>query len=156
MKQLLVGFAAVCSALAATHDWRQFRGPDGSGVAESATPPVQWDASKIVWKAPLPGLAVSSPIVSGDRVFVTTAISGDPKQGLRMGLYGDVEPVNDATPHVWKVMAFNRATGKLVWERVAAQGVPKTKRHPKSSQASCTPVTNGKVVIAYFGSEGLY
>jgi len=155
MKTLALEFTTAL-ALAAATDWQQFRGPAGSGVADAATPPVQWDASKVVWKAPLPGLAVSSSIVSGDRVYVTTAISGDPKQGLRIGLYGDVEPVKDSTPHVWKVMAFDRATGKLAWEQTAAQGVPKTKRHPKSSQASCTPATDGKVVIAYFGSEGLY
>ena len=142
--------------LLAAADWPQFRGPSGSGVDDSANPPVRWEASDIVWKAPLEGLAVSSPIISGDRVYVTTAISGDAKASLRVGLYGDVDPVQDVTPHVWKVLAFAKKTGQPVWEQTAWKGVPKTKRHPKSSQASCTPATNGKVVIAYFGSEGLY
>ena len=145
---------ASVAALAA--DWPQFRGPAGSGVDDSANPPVTWDASGIVWKMPIPGLAVSSPIVSGGRVYVTTAISGDASQSLRTGLYGDVEPVADASPHVWKVIALDSQSGKLIWEQTAVQGVPKTKRHPKSSQASCSPATDGKVVIAYFGSEGLF
>jgi outer membrane protein assembly factor BamB len=120
---------------------------------------VQWDATKgtnILWKTEVPGLAVSSPIVWGDRVFVTTAISSDPKQSLRIGLYGDTDPVSDKSSHQWKVLAIDKKTGKILWDQTAHQGTPKTKRHPKSSQASPTPVTNGKVVIAWFGSEGLY
>jgi outer membrane protein assembly factor BamB len=137
-------------------DWPQFRGPSGSGVDDSANPPVRWETANIVWKTPIAGLAVSSPIISGDLVYVTTAISTDASASLRTGLYGDVEPAPDVTPHVWKVLAFDKKSGKPVWEQTAWKGVPKTKRHPKSSQASCTPATNGKVVIAYFGSEGLY
>lgn len=145
-----------CTALAAAADWPQFRGPNGSGVDDSATPPLRWDAAGIKWKTPVEGLAVSSPIISGDLVFVTTAISSDSKASLRTGLYGDVEPAADVSPHVWKLLAFHKQTGKPAWEQTAVKGVPKTKRHPKSSQASCSPATNGKVVIAYFGSEGLF
>ncbi len=118
-----------------------------------------WDATKgtnIVWSLELPGLAVSSPIVWGDQIFVTTAISSDPKQTLRTGLYGDTDPVNDSSPHQWKLLAVDKNTGKILWEQTAHEGIPKTKRHPKSSQASPSPVTDGKVVVAYFGSEGLY
>ena len=142
--------------LAPAADWAQFRGPSGSGVDDTANPPVKWEASQIVWKTPISGLAVSSPIVAGDRIYVTTAISSDPSATLRIGLYGDVEPAPDVTPHQWKLLAFDRKTGKPAWEQTAWKGVPKTKRHPKSSQASCTPATNGKVIVAYFGSEGLY
>jgi outer membrane protein assembly factor BamB len=83
-------------------------------------------------------------------------VSSDPKQGIRTGQYGDVEPVNDSSKHSWRVYALDKATGKVVWERVAYEGIPKTKRHPKSSQASPTPVTDGQRVIVSFGSEGLY
>jgi outer membrane protein assembly factor BamB len=154
--RIIAPLMAVSAVVAAAADWPQFRGPAGSGVDDTASPPVTWDSSQILWKTPVTGLAVSSPIVSGDRVYVTTAISSDAKAGLRIGLYGDVEPAPDVTPHVWKVLAFDKKTGKPVWEQTAWQGVPKTKRHPKSSQASCTPATDGKVVVAYFGSEGLY
>ena len=140
-------------------DWPQFRGPSASGVGDGTKPPVKWDATKgtnIVWSVEIPGLADSSPIVWGDQVFVTTAISSDPKQTFRTGLYGDTDPVNDNSPHQWKVLAIDKKTGKILWEQTAHEGVPKTKRHPKSSQASPSPVTDGKVVVAYFGSEGLY
>lgn len=161
MRRSSLVMAAIATAAAAAlpalaENWPQFRGPSGAGVDNSANPPVTWDPSAILWKAPIQGLAVSSPIVYDGRVFVTTAISSDASQSLRTGLYGDVEPVPDVSPHVWKVIALDRKTGKVLWEQTAAQGVPKTKRHPKSSQASCTPATNGKVVIAYFGSEGLF
>lgn len=155
MRSLLF-FAA---AVAWCGDWPQFRGPNGSGVGDGTKPPVRWDATKntnIVWKAEVPGLSVSSPVVWGDRVFVTTAVSGDPKQTFRTGLYGDTDPVKDSTAHLWKVLALDRKTGKLLWEQTAHQGVPKTKRHPKSSQSSPTPATDGKVLVAYFGSEGLF
>ena len=153
----IVGLLLVSAATA--QNWPQFRGPNGSGVAEGKPLPVGFDVARgtnIRWKAPIPGLAVSSPIVWGDKVFVTTAISSDPAAKLRHGLFGDVEPSNDLTKHTWKVYCLNKADGKVLWERVAHEGVPKTKRHPKSSQNSCTPVTDGKVVIAHFGSEGLF
>src|SRR5215471_2884041 len=148
---------AICTAMAG--DWPQFRGPGNSGLGDGTKPPVHWDATKgtnIVWSAEIPGLANSSPIVSGERVYVTTAVSSDPKQTFRTGLYGDTDPVNDSSPHKWKVLALDKKTGKILWEVTAHEGVPKTKRHPKSSQASPSPATDGKVVVAYFGSEGLY
>jgi outer membrane protein assembly factor BamB len=146
-----------CGLLAA--EWPQFRGPSASGIGDSSKPPVHWDATKgtnILWKTAIPGLAVSSPVVWGNRIFLTTAVSSDAKQGLRTGLYGDTDSSKDVSPHQWKVLAIDKTSGKILWERTAHAGTPKTKRHPKSSQASPTPVTDGKVVVAYFGSEGLY
>ena len=157
-RSVALGAMAVAS-LATAADWPQFRGPSASGVGSGAKPPIRWDATKgtnVVWKAEIPGLSDSSPIVWGDRVYVTTAISSDPTQKFRTGLYGDTDSVNDLTPHQWKVMALDKLTGKLLWQQTAHEGVPKTKRHPKSSQASPSPATNGSVVVAYFGSEGLY
>jgi outer membrane protein assembly factor BamB len=121
--------------------------------------PLSWDVPKgknVAWKTPLPGLAHSSPVVWGHRVFVTTAISSDAKAETRFGLYGDVEPAKDVSRHSWRVYALDRTSGRIVWERTAAEGVPKVKRHPKSSQASASPATDGKHVVAWFGSEGLY
>ena len=92
----------------------------------------------------MPGIAVSSPIVWGDRVFVTTAVSSDPNAAFRHGLYGDVEPSKDVTPHSWRLLCLDKKTGKVLWDREAHKGVPKTKRHPKSSQASATPVTTAR------------
>ena len=121
-------------------------------------PPVSFDGKEsknLAWKTAIPGLSVSSPIVWGDRVIVTTAISSDPKP-FRHGLYGDFEPSNDTAKHTWKVYALDRKTGKIVWEQTAWEGAPKTKRHTKSSQATCTPATDGKHVAVWFGSEGLF
>ncbi|HWQ03389.1 MAG TPA: PQQ-binding-like beta-propeller repeat protein, partial [Candidatus Nitrosotenuis sp.] len=147
-----------CAAAQAQH-WPQFRGPAASGVADGHPTAAQWNAEKnenILWKAPIPGLSVASPIVWGERVFVTTAISSDPSAKFRHGLYGDVEPSPDVTPHTWKVYALDKRTGKIIWEAVSHTGVPKTKRHPKSSQNNSTPATDGKHVVVFFGSEGLY
>ena len=155
----LLASILLTAAAAMAGDWPQFRGPSASGVADDAKPPLRWDATKgtnIAWKTPISGLAVSSPVIWGDRIFVTTAISSDSKQSLRTGLFGDTDPVNDRSPHIWKLLALDKKTGAILWEQTAHQGVPRTKRHPKSSQASPTPATDGKVVVAYFGSEGLY
>jgi outer membrane protein assembly factor BamB len=140
-------------------DWPSFRGPVASGVASGFATPEAWDATKgegVLWKTAVPGIAVSSPIVWGDKLFVTTAVSTDPKASFRHGLYGDVEPSKDVAPHTWRLLCLDKKTGKVLWEKVAHEGVPRTKRHPKSSQASATPVTDGKIVVAHFGSEGLY
>jgi len=156
IRAALVLFAA--AALPA-QNWPQFRGPNASGIADGTPLPQSWDVPKNVnvrWKTPIPGVAVSSPIVWGDKLFVTTAVRSDATQKIRTGLYGDVTPVDDSSKHSWKLYCLNKRTGKVEWEKVAHEGPPKTKRHPKSSQASCTPVTNGEVVIANFASEGLF
>jgi outer membrane protein assembly factor BamB len=139
--------------------WPGFRGPNASGVADGQPTPVTWNITtgeNLLWKTPIAGLAASSPIVWGDRVFISTAVSSDPNVGIRTGLYGDVEPVNDLSRHSWHLVAIDKRTGKVLWDRVAYEGIPKTKRHPKSSQASPTPVTDGRHVIVSFGPQGLY
>jgi outer membrane protein assembly factor BamB len=143
----------------AGQQWPSFRGPNAGGVAEGVATPTTWNATtgeNILWKTEIPGLAVSSPVVWGDRIFVSTAVSGNPNLGIRTGLYGDVEPLNDQSRHSWRVVALDRRNGKVLWERVAREGIPQTKRHPKSSRASPTPATDGQRVIVSFGSEGLY
>ena len=156
---LVLALAAFGTAVSAQQNWPSFRGPNASGVADGKPTAVKWNAAtgeNVAWKASVDGVAVSSPIVWGNRVFVSTAISGDPKQGIRTGQYGDVEPITDTSKHTWHLIALDKATGKVVWDRIAAEGIPKTKRHPKSSQASATPVTDGRHVVVSFGSEGLY
>jgi hypothetical protein len=159
LASVLLLLAAAPAAPGAGSHWPQFRGPRASGVADGKTLLTSWDATRgtgVLWRAPIAGLALSSPIVWGDTVFVTTAVSSDPAATFRHGLYGDVEPSNDVTKHQWRVIALDRRTGKVKWDQLAHEGVPRTKRHPKSSQATCTPATNGQVVIAHFGSEGLF
>jgi outer membrane protein assembly factor BamB len=139
--------------------WPSFRGDHASGVAERQNLPAQWNAetgANVRWKTPIPGLAHSSPIVWGDSVFVTTAVSSRSDATFRRGLFGDGDASNDRTPHQWKVYSLDRKTGRLLWERVAYEGPPIEKRHVKSTYASATPATDGRYVVAFFGSQGLY
>jgi outer membrane protein assembly factor BamB len=140
-------------------NWPSFRGPRASGIADGQFPPITWDAAtkhNIRWQTPIPGLGHSGPIIWEDRVYVTTAVSGDGKAQFRPGLYGDVDSVKEATEHTWRVYCLDKNSGKVLWERTACKGVPKIKRHPKASHANPTPATDGRHVIASFGSEGLY
>ena len=145
-------FVAVCGAGA--QNWPSFRGPDASGTADGQKLPVTWDIGKgtnIAWKTPIAGLAHSSPIVWGDRIFVTTAVSSKPDAGFKRGLYGDGDASDDRSVQQWKLLCLNLRTGAVIWERVAYQGVPKEKRHVKATYANATPVTDGEVVVAFFG-----
>jgi len=139
-------------------NWPVFRGHMSSGIAEGFATATTWNGEtgeNILWSTPIPGLAHSSPIVWGDRVFVSTAISSA-DNSLKVGLYGDIEPVEDDSIHTWKVYALDKRSGEILWERTAHTGVPAIKRHTKASHASATMATDGTHVIAYFGSEGLY
>jgi outer membrane protein assembly factor BamB len=139
--------------------WTSFRGERATGIADGQLPPTTWNAIRRInvrWKTPIPGLGHSSPIVWDDRVFVTTAISGDPDTPFRPGLNDSVESVNDTTLHTWRVYCVDYRTGKILWDRLACQGVPKTRRHTKGSQANCTPAADGTHLVVCFGSEGLY
>lgn len=149
----------VLAAVLLLSSWPQFRGPDASGRGDGANLPDAWSASEgknIAWKTPIPGLAHSSPIAWGDRVFVTTAISSRKDATFRPGLYGDGTASEDVTVHKWNVIALDRRTGKVLWERTAYEGTPKEKRHIKATYANATPATDGNHVVAFFGSQGLY
>ena len=162
MKRLILFSLFVIAVVAIRVDaqnWPQFRGPGAAGVAETVGAPVKWDAVKSAnmrWKTEIPGLGHSSPVAWGNKIFVTTAVSSNPKPETRYGLFGDVAPVKDDPSHKWKIYALDSQTGKILWERTASEGVPKVKRHPKSTHADSTPATDGKYLIALFGSEGLY
>ena len=140
-------------------NWPGFRGSHANGIANNVSLPATWNietSENIKWKIAVPGLGLSSPVVWEDRLFITTAVSEDEKAELKTGLYGDVESVEEEMNHAWILMCFDKNSGDLLWERTANTGVPKVKRHPKSSHANCTPATNGEYVIAFFASEGLY
>jgi len=139
--------------------WPSFRGPQASGIAEQQNIPDRWNGKSgenILWHTPIPGLAHSSPVVWGNRIFVTSASSSDPKATFRPGLYGDGDASKDRSTHRWIVYSLDKRTGKILWERVAHQGVPIEKRHIKSTYANSTPATDGRIVVAWFGSQGVY
>ena len=147
------------AATAAAQNWPSFRGPAASGVSDRQNLPITWDAAQgtsIRWKTTLPGLAHSSPIVWSDRIFVATAISSRADASFKRGLYGEGTASEDLTRQQWKLICLDRRSGKVLWDRVAYEGEPKEKRHIKSTYANSTPATDGEVVVAFFGSRGLY
>ncbi len=157
-----LGVAATASSSAG--NWPQWRGPDGTGISNEKNLPAEWNASKnIKWKTPIDGRGHSSPIVWENRIFVTTAIEGEVVEGAKAPkhMLGDKEFVHPDSvgankKHTFKVVALNRDTGKILWQAVAFEGTPYDDRHRKSSYAASTPATDGKMVYAFFGSEGLY
>ena len=151
------GLAAAARTLIRARPWPQFRGPGGSGVADAQGVPLHWNAPAgegIRWEADLPGLGVSSPVVWEDRVFVVTAASVTGDTEFRIGLYGDVAPVENESEHRFALRAFDLLGGAPIFETTLREGVPKTRRHTKSSQANATPVTDGRRIVTLLGSMG--
>ena len=139
--------------------WPSFRGPRASGVAEGQNLPDEWNpktGQNILWRTSIPGLAHSSPVVWGNRIFVTSAVSSDPKASFRPGLYGDGDASKDRSQHRWVIYALDKQTGKILWEQTAHKGEPREKRHIKATYANSTPATDGRIVVAWFGSQGVH
>jgi outer membrane protein assembly factor BamB len=152
--------ASTFLAAAYAQNWPSFRGPGATGVLDSRhSAPVSWDVGasrNVAWRTVIPGLGHSSPIVWGDRIFVTTAVSSDPKSVFQYPLVGDLDRRSDLARHQFKLYCLDKRTGKIIWESVASESVPRVARHPHNSYASSTPATDGKRLVAFFGSEGLY
>ena len=150
--------AAMFSLSLQAAQWPQYRGVNAQGVDSTSPLPTQWDVQtgqNIGWQTSIPGLAHASPIVWGDRVYVATAVKPGEAE-LKIGLYGDIVPLQESEPQQWRLLALDRKTGKLVWNTLAYEGVPKIPRHPKSTHCNSTPATDGKRIAAIFGSEGLF
>ncbi len=150
--------AAKPVARAAARPWPAFRGDNAAGNGDGQGAVLEWDIDQqqnVRWKTAIPGISTSSPVAWGNRVFVVSSISSAGDATFRTGLYGDVAPVNDLSEHTWKIYCLDKATGKILWQQTAFTGLPKVKRHTKSSQSNSTPVTDGKHVVAMFGSIGV-
>jgi outer membrane protein assembly factor BamB len=140
-------------------NWPQFRGPQASGIAEGFPTVKEWDIAKgknVLWRTALPGLSLSSPIVWGERIYLTNAVRKEGEAELRVGLYGDPAPVADEGAQLFQVLCLDRKDGKVLWTQTAFEGEPRFPRHPKGSFAASTPATDGKHVLAFFGTEGLF
>jgi outer membrane protein assembly factor BamB len=149
---------ALC-ACASAQNWPSFRGERALGVVESAKLPSSWDLKSglnVAWNVTLPGLAHSSPVVWGDRIYLTTAISSDPNTVLQFPLDGKLDTRTDTSKHQLRVLALDKNTGKVIWDRLVNEGEPKIARHPHSSYGAPTVATDGKHLAVFFGSEGLY
>ena len=135
---------AQTSASNSVQHWPQWRGPDGTGSAVDARPPATWsEHENIQWKVPIPGQGHSSPVVWGDRVFLSTAVPQEPA----------VEP---SGVYDYTLMALSRVDGSVLWQRVARSQQPHEGTHAAGSWASASPITDGEHVYASFGSAGLY
>ncbi len=139
-------------------DWPSFRGPAASGVGDGQGAPLSWDVASgrnVRFRTEIPGMGNSSPIVWKNRIFVTTAVSGAGDRTFRPGLYGDGTAVEDLSEHSFRLLALDKATGKVLWEREVHRGSPGARRHLKSSQANSTPATDGRRVVVLFGTAGV-
>ena len=141
-------------------NWPHWRGPDANGTAPKADPPRKWDATtNIRWKVALPGRGSSTPIVWGDRVYVTAAVKtreAKPDEIPRPDPRFKLTPQPPTHFYKFVVMCVDRGTGKVVWERVAAERVPHEGHHPSHTYAAGSPTTDGHRLYASFGSFGTY
>lgn len=159
----ILAFLAASASLAGAENWPQWRGPGSQGISTEAQLPTEWSATRnVAWKTELPA-GHSSPIVWGDRIFVTSAVEGDVVPGAKaVGhmVEGQVwvhpDSVAADRKHTLKVLALDAKTGRVLWDRTAYEGTVFDARHRRSSFAGPTAVTDGKMVYAYFGPEGLY
>jgi outer membrane protein assembly factor BamB len=167
----ILGLSALClAAWAASPDaWPRWRGPFDTGVARGDAPLSWSDTKNIAWRTPIPGRGMSSPVIWGDRLFVTTAVptgaasqqqaaAAEPgRDGRKGGGRGAGGGAASGQEHEFLIMAIDRATGKMVWKQTALKATPHEGYHARyGSFASNSPVTDGKRLYAFFGSRGLY
>ena len=141
-------------------NWPQLRGAKSLGIpdTDSANLPDHWSTTEnVLWKTDLPGRGWSSPVVWGNKVFLTSVINTGESEAPKKGLYfGGDRPKPPEAPHQWKVYCLNLDTGTVEWDRLVHEGPPASGVHLKNSYASETPVTDGKRLYCYFGNQGLY
>jgi outer membrane protein assembly factor BamB len=145
-------------------NWPQFRGPGGLGISDETSIPTSWsETESILWKTPIEGRGHSSPVVWGDRIFLTTAIEGEVIPGADAPIhYIGGEPFKHPQSlganrhHTLEVLTLDRNSGEILWSHVVYEGRVYDNRHEAASYASPTAVTDGELVYFYFGSQGLY
>ena len=161
------GQGAAAAPAGEGRDWPSFRGPNASGVSEGTPTPTRWSVEtgeNVRWRTRIPGLANSSPVVWGERIYLTTAVMEDDAElftGRRRREYSDapyagIQSVPEEGRHRFQVLCVDKASGEVLWTRTANERAPRFKRHPKGTHANATPATDGERVVAFFGSEGLY
>lgn len=141
-------------------NWPGFRGPGARGVADGYPAPAVWDVASskgVRWRTSAPGLGHSSPILWGDRLFLLSAVRADAgKAPLQIGRSGAADSANDNGEQSWVALCYDAATGREIWRRTARKASPRVSRHQKATHANTTATTDGKHLVAFFGSEGLY
>ena len=160
MRLLLIPILLSALVPAASDDWPSswpcWRGPTANGISPLKNVPSSWSAERnVAWKIPLEGRGLSSPVVWGDRIFLTVDIEGDavegavpPKHRIRGAPFRHPDSTGMNHKHILKVMSYDAKTGKQLWERTAYDGTVYDEIHKFNSYASPTPVTDGKFVYA--------
>ena len=151
-------FISASLSRAGTTDWPQFRGPHANGFSDDACP-TNWNVetgSNILWQTPVPGLGHACPIIWRDRMFVTTAVNPTGKPQLKIGLYGDGDSYPEKEKQQWRLLCLDKRSGKVLWDRLEYEAIPRLERHTKASHCNSTPATDGKRIVTIFGSEGLF
>ncbi len=156
------------STAASKDSWPSFRGEHARGIADGQDLPLTWDADQgtnVRWKLEIPGTSHSSPIVSGGKIFYISAIplSELPALATKPADEAVAAPNNTraeldqelAASFSWRIFCIDAETGEPEWDREAYNGKPRISRHPKASQANATPATDGKTIVAIFGSQGV-
>ncbi|MGK0237938.1 MAG: outer membrane protein assembly factor BamB, partial [Candidatus Pelagisphaera sp.] len=169
LPRLFIFFSTCLSLLISTliadesQNWPRFRGPGATGIQEGHSLPTTWNADPaaekqegVLWRAAIPGLGHSSPVVWGDRIFVCTAVPEGEAAALMLGSGGQPTAADDARNHQWVILCFDKKTGKKLWGKTAHQGMPRATRHIKATQANTSLAVDGENLVAFFGSEGLY
>ena len=153
----MLNISVLIAVSLAANNWPQFRGPGSSGSSDDPGLPVKWSQTEnVAWKVPVSGLGWSSPVVWGDRIFLTSVESSDAKEAPKKGLYFGGERPAPADEHRWFAYCIDFKTGKTLWRREVHKGAPPVSRHMKNTYASETPVTDGERVYFYFGNVGLF
>jgi outer membrane protein assembly factor BamB len=170
---------AFASSQVAGQNWPQWRGPLGNGIAPQANPPVKWsETENIKWKVAIPGKGSATPIVWGNQVFIQTAISqpGAAQPGVETATPPPAEPAPTEPPrrgrgggrggfgggsgpldqHQFVILSLDRQTGKVLWQQAVREETPHEGHHRDGTFASSSPVTDGRHVLAFFGSRGLH
>lgn len=161
MKKILLVLTLCVSAQAQTAaHWPQWRGPFFNGVARGDAPTVWNDTTNIKWKAEIPGRGFSTPVIWGNRIFLTTAIPiGKPAETPPSSEQGGGQRRASAPPveHQFVLLSIDRANGKILWQKTARTATPHEGFHRAyGSFASNSPATDGKFVYVSFGSRGIY
>jgi len=155
---MMVSVILITTSRITAQNWPGWR-CDGQGISPEKNLPLKWSEDEgVKWKTSIPGTGHSSPIVWGNRIFVTTAVAEDPNvETFRGGVYmGGNRPKPDESAYAYLVICLDTDQGKVLWSKAVVRQNPKTRRHTKNTYASETPVTDGKYVFASFGSAGLY
>jgi outer membrane protein assembly factor BamB len=147
----IAGFVILISVdFVFAQNWSQWRGPLGTGAAPEGNPPIEWsEQQNIRWKTGLPGTGFSTPVIWGNDIFITAAIP--PESGASYG-----KGATSSKPVKFVVMAIDRTSGRVRWERLAREEVPHEGQHETTTWATGSPITDGEHVYAFFGSRGLY